>query len=349
MWPLVWLGLVLAVMFNPIRNVMWGRARWWTIKKIAKLGASGVWKVEFTDFWLGDQFCSLSYSLSNLYFIGCFYTRFPPSIFSLSSMPPSMMFPFNISTPAEASTAEGLLDNLILPADDSYVHAWSTCGAAQNWGWYYTLAALPLLVRFVQSLRRYRDSKLPTHLINAGKYGMGMTNYFFYYHWKHNEDGTSYILWCFTATAYAIYACAWDFLMDWSMCKPHARHQFLRPELVYKSQIPSYYLALVSNLCIRFIWVFYIPSRGPNMTLRTFAVAVLEMIRRVQWNFYRLENEHLGNMDQYRVTRELPLPYSIDSRSDGDEEDRDEDSNRTPSWLGRQLHMRTWVSRRSCE
>jgi hypothetical protein len=25
---------------------MWGRARWWTIKNVAKLGASGVWKVE---------------------------------------------------------------------------------------------------------------------------------------------------------------------------------------------------------------------------------------------------------------------------------------------------------------
>ena len=53
------------------------------------------------------------------------------------------------------------------------------------------------------------------------------------------------------------------------------------------------------------------------------------MLRRWQWNFCkslrelvwfshidkhhtytdRLENEHLGNVDQYRVTREVPLPY----------------------------------------
>jgi hypothetical protein len=26
----------------------------------------------------------------------------------------------------------------------------------------------------------------------------------------------------------------------------------------------------------------------------------------------RLENEHLGNVDQYRITREVPLPYSFD-------------------------------------
>ena len=25
----------------------------------------------------------------------------------------------------------------------------------------------------------------------------------------------------------------------------------------------------------------------------------------------RLENEHIGNIDQYRVTREVPLPYTV--------------------------------------
>ena len=40
----------------------------------------------------------------------------------------------------------------------------------------------------------------------------------------------------------------------------------------------------------------------------------------------RLENEHIGNMDQYRVTREVPLPYSFDELGYeidvGDEDDR---------------------------
>lgn len=41
----------------------------------------------------------------------------------------------------------------------------------------------------------------------------------------------------------------------------------------------------------------------------------------------RLENEHLGNMDQYRATREVPLPYALNDRNadddDGDGEDED--------------------------
>jgi hypothetical protein len=31
-----------------------------------------------------------------------------------------------------------------------------------------------------------------------------------------------------------------------------------------------------------------------------------------------LENEHIGNTDQYRVTREVPLPYSNENDNDGD-------------------------------
>jgi hypothetical protein len=70
------------------------------------------------------------------------------------------------------------------------------------------------------------------------------------------------------------------------------------------------------------------------MMVRTFITAVFEMLRRLQWNFCksisllifnfawiqgtlmkytdRLEIEHIGNMDQYRVNREIPLPYAFD-------------------------------------
>jgi len=58
---------------------------------------------------------------------------------------------------------------------------------------------------------------------------------------------------------------------------------------------------------------------------------MLEMLRRWQWNFYRLENEHLGNMDQYRVTREVPLPYTVDDTG-GEDDDGDEDAVSRRSW-----------------
>lgn len=292
-WPLVWLALVIIVLFNPVPNILWGRSRWWFIKSVARLGVSGLWGVEFTDFWLGDQFCSLTYSLANFYFVGCFYSRYFPYAAHSNGSPTS--------------------------------EAWTTCGTQENWGSYFVLAMIPFAVRLVQSLRRYKDSKLPTHLINAGKYGMGIVYYFCYYLWRRNElsgNNTSFILWCISAVIYSLYGCAWDFAMDWSICKPHAKYRFLRRELVYTSQIPMYYVALVTNFIIRFLWVFYIPD-WPYFNTRSFFYALMEMIRRVVWNFYRLENEHLGNMDQYRITREVPLPYSFDSPQHEDDDDED--------------------------
>ncbi|KAG8214697.1 EXS family-domain-containing protein [Butyriboletus roseoflavus] len=220
LWPLIWLALALVVMFNPLRSFMWGPTRRWIIKTIAKLGASGVWEAEFADIWLGDQFCSLAYSLSNLYFVGCFYTQFSISLLSSAYAPHAQ-------------------------------EAWLRCGSAQNWGWYYVLGMLPFMIRCVQSLRRYWDSRLPSQLINAGKYAMGMISYFFYCYWRYRmspRTGNSYILWCFTASANAIYGCVWDFTMDWGMCKPRARYPLLRPELVYKSQIPVRSLVSISSM-----------------------------------------------------------------------------------------------------
>lgn len=54
----------------------------------------------------------------------------------------------------------------------------------------------------------------------------------------------------------------------------------------------------------------------------------------------RLENEHLGNMDQYRVTREVPLPYTFDDRSH--ETDMDEDDRQSiSSWRSRRMGQRS--------
>lgn len=333
-WPLVWLALVIIVLFNPVPNILWGRSRWWFIKSVARLGVSGLWGVEFTDFWLGDQFCSLAYSLANFYFVGCFYSRYFPYIPShhnvLPTFQPSIRETISMAVVPRffSSQTSSLMprDTSIWSAHDPAVQdAWTTCGTALNWGSYFVLAMIPFAVRLLQSLRRYKDSKLPTHLINAGKYGMGIVYYFCYYLWRRDgksDNGASFILWCISAVIYSLYGCAWDFAMDWSICKPRAKYPFLRRELVYTSQIPMYYVALVTNLIIRFLWVFYIPD-WPHLNTQSFLYGLLEMIRRVVWNFYRLENEHLGNMDQYRITREVPLPYSFDIPQHDDDDDED--------------------------
>ncbi|KAJ3565291.1 hypothetical protein NP233_g7722 [Leucocoprinus birnbaumii] len=247
--------------------------------------------VAFADFWMGDQLCSLVFNLSNLYFFICVY-------------------------------------------EQGFEVDWNKC-ANQPAAWLvnFALAALPYLIRLVQCIRRYVDSGLNTHLINGGKYGFGIINYLFYYLWRHEE--THYngwlALWLIFAAVYSTYAMAWDLLMDWSLLRPRAKQFFLREELGYSNHIYLYYVAILSNCLIRFVWVIYIPEAGPNTLIRTFTAGFLEMLRRIQWNFYRLENEHIGNIDQYRATREVPLPYALDTnRYRGGDSGGDSDSQSEP-------------------
>ncbi len=72
-----------------------------------------------------DQFCSLFFTLSNLYLFACVYAR-------------------------------------------GFDDQWRRCGTSSpHWPAAFALGILPFVVRVVQSLRRYADSKLPTHLVNV--------------------------------------------------------------------------------------------------------------------------------------------------------------------------------------
>lgn len=282
-WPLIWLAFAVIIIFDPLPFLS-RPSRYWLVKNAAKQFISGTKPVEFTDFWMGDQFCSMTFTLSNLYYVVCAYVvNFSPD----------------------------QIDECAL--------------TTSRWPIAFFCTVFPLVARLLQSLKRYYDSATTSHLINAGKYGTGIISYLFYFLWRHGNSqyGPVFVLWCLSTICYSLYALLWDLLIDWSFLKVRCKYPLLRPDLVYINHVPMYYVAIVSNIILRFTWVIYIPQSGPSSMVRSFILGFLEMLRRWQWNFYRLENEHLGNMDQYRVTREVPLPYAFnDSRRDeGDDDD----------------------------
>jgi hypothetical protein len=63
-------------------------------------------------------------------------------------------------------------------------------------------------------------------------------------------------------------------------------------------------------------------------------LSLVESLADVLWSD-RLENEHVGNKDQYRVTREVPLPYNINRYVEEEEEDDadEEEENNRPGWM----------------
>jgi hypothetical protein len=49
---------------------------------------------------------------------------------------------------------------------------------------------------------------------------------------------------------------------------------------------------------------------GTNPNVYAFGVAVGELYRRFEWNFFRMENEHLNNCGQFRAIKDIPLPFT---------------------------------------
>lgn len=75
---------------------------------------------------------------------------------------------------------------------------------------------------------------------------------------------------------------------------------------------------MVEDAFLRFVWIIYVilnyylqPTliqTGISFYL-DILFASLEIFRRFVWNIFRLENEQLSNVDQYRVTVDVPLPF----------------------------------------
>ncbi|KAE8220597.1 hypothetical protein CF319_g5901 [Tilletia indica] len=280
-WPLVWIVIVLVVLLMPIPMLLLPSRRWLVHSLLRVFQAGVLSRVEFRDFFLGDELNSLVWSFSMLWFIGCQYQRKWPAI--------------------------------------------DTCEPNGTF-WTPVLGALPPLLRFIQCWRRWLDSdmKARIHLINAGKYTTSILNQFFYFNYRyHGSDRkVDLIIWCIFGCIYSVYTSAWDLKIDWSLLDPHARWPYLRNDLYYEWPF-LYYFAIVSNVIIRFAWVIYLMPGPASSLTKIFIIALLESLRRWQWNMFRLENEHLGNADDFRVVKDVPLPYTHGIRVA--EEDLDDD------------------------
>ncbi|GAA5851252.1 hypothetical protein JCM8547_004184 [Rhodosporidiobolus lusitaniae] len=274
-YPLAWLVVTVLIMFNPL-PVLYPSARWWMLRSFTRMITSGLVAVEFRDFFLGDEMNSLYYSVYNLGFLYCTYNHGWPS------------------------------------------NTMSVCSTNKTWST-PILSALPAFWRLGQSIRRYLDSDgVYLHLLNAGKYSASITYFFFYYSWRirqqrDGEDETwRFALFIVFATINSVWTSAWDLLMDWSLFHRDVKkksHRFLREELgFFKDQPWVYFVACVLNVVLRFSWVLYLAPE-PALPVQGYVIALLECGRRIMWNTLRVEAEHIGNRDGYRVTRDVSLPY----------------------------------------
>eukprot|EP00064_Thunnus_orientalis_P015875 superscaffoldBa00003032_g15936 len=254
-------------------------------------------RVEFADFWLADQLNSLVVVLMDMEYLICFY------IFEL-----------------QWSNSKGLLPT-IKDSSDFVCHSYS-------YGLRAIIQCLPAWFRFIQCLRRYRDTKRAfPHLVNAGKYS---TTFFVVtfaaLYATHREQGHTdadmffYLLIVFS-TVSSLYTLIWDLRMDWGLFDRGAgENTFLREEIVYPHKA-YYYCAILEDVILRFAWTIQISLTTMTKIhsvgdIVATVLAPLEVFRRFVWNFFRLENEHLNNCGEFRAVRDISVaPLNADDQT----------------------------------
>uniref|UniRef100_A0A8C6Y798 Xenotropic and polytropic retrovirus receptor 1 n=1 Tax=Naja naja TaxID=35670 RepID=A0A8C6Y798_NAJNA len=291
--PLILYGFMLLFLINPTKTFYY-KSRFWLLKLLFRVFTAPFHKVGFADFWLADQLNSLAVILMDLEYMICFYS-------------------FELQWKAKDALLE-----------DPGVHICNTYA----YGVRAVVQCIPAWLRFVQCLRRYRDTKRAfPHLVNAGKYSTTffMVTFAALYSThkvqKHNDYQVFFYLWIVFYFISSCYTLIWDLKMDWGLFDKNAgENTFLREEIVYP-QKAYYYCAIVEDVILRFAWTIQISLT--TMEIHPFAgdiiatvFAPLEVFRRFVWNFFRLENEHLNNCGEFRAVRDISVaPLNADDQT----------------------------------
>ena len=272
-------GLLLSYLclFSLPLPVLFFRSRIWLFKKLIRIILAPFLHVEFADFWVADQLNSLVAVLLDVEFYIC---SFVVLLVELASGAP-------------------------LKACGTYVY-----------GVRPLIACLPAWFRFLQCLRRYRDSgQAFPHLANAGKYSFSLFVVFFSTLNATVKDTSgqssaafylTLFLWVAAAVTNTVYATSWDLFMDWGLFEGMCA---LRKERVYPYTF-LYILAVIEDGLLRCAWTLTLSVGQTKLfpqEIIAFPIAALEVLRRFVWNFFRLENEHLNNCGDFRVVRDISL------------------------------------------
>ncbi|XP_034738482.1 xenotropic and polytropic retrovirus receptor 1a [Etheostoma cragini] len=294
--PLILYGFMVLFLLNPFKTCYY-KSRFWLLKLLFRVFTAPFHRVEFADFWLADQLNSLVFVLMDLEYLICYY------IFEL-----------------QWSNSKGLLPEF-KDSDGHVCHSYS-------YGLRAIIQCLPAWFRFIQCLRRYRDTKRAfPHLVNAGKYS---TTFFVVtfaaLYATHREQGHMdadmffYLLIVFSIIS-SLYTLIWDLRMDWGLFDRGAgENTFLREEIVYPHKA-YYYCAIIEDVILRFAWTIQISLSTMTRIhsvgdIVATVLAPLEVFRRFVWNFFRLENEHLNNCGEFRAVRDISVaPLNADDQT----------------------------------
>ncbi|GLT73121.1 hypothetical protein SLA2020_450000 [Shorea laevis] len=252
-------------------NIFYQSSRYRFICVIRNIILSPFYKVVMLDFFMADQLCSQVPMLRNLEFVACYY-----------------------------------ITGSYKTQDYGY------CKRAGHYrDLAYAVSFLPYYWRAMQCARRWFDEGQISHLVNLGKYVSAMLAAGAKVAYEKEKSVGWLCLLVVISTAATVYQLYWDFVKDWGLLKVNSKNPWLRNELMLR-QKTIYYFSMGLNLILRLAWlqtVLHSNFEHVDYRVTGLFLAALEVIRRGQWNFYRLENEHLNNAGKFRAVMTVPLPF----------------------------------------
>ncbi|XP_010470858.1 PREDICTED: phosphate transporter PHO1 homolog 1-like [Camelina sativa] len=260
----------LLILICPL-NIFYKSSRYRLISVIRNIVFSPLYKVVMLDFFMADQLCSQVPMLRNLEYFACYYI-----------------------TGSYATQDYGYCMRVKYYRDLAYA-----------------VSFLPYYWRAMQCARRWFDEGETSHLVNLGKYVSAMlaagTKVAYE---KERSIGWLCLVVAMSSVA-TVYQLYWDYVKDWGLLQHNSNNPWLRNQLMLR-QKSIYYFSMVLNLVLRLAWlqtVLHSSFEHVDYRVTGLFLAALEVIRRGQWNFYRLENEHLNNAGKFRAVKTVPLPF----------------------------------------
>ncbi|XP_031490964.1 uncharacterized protein LOC116258037 isoform X6 [Nymphaea colorata] len=268
--------------YNPMLLVVRMHLPWWTYSR----WHSSVFLCNMDDHYCSDKYdCIPLFILSWRSVFGCFTTNF-----FIADILTSMS---KVLSDLERSVCRMVHRQV---ATIAWFEADSVCGS-------HSVAiplvlVLPYICRFFQCIRQYKDTKEKTCLFNALKYSTAVPVVFLSalkYH-VFPESWVSFYrpMWLFSSVVNSLYSFYWDVKQDWDLSVFSKIFKFKAPticsNLLYGHQW-VYYWAIGSNLILRCTWTYKLSAHLRHNYLTVFTITALEIFRRFQWIFFRVENE----------------------------------------------------------
>ncbi|PIA17821.1 EXS-domain-containing protein [Coemansia reversa NRRL 1564] len=268
----VLLGVLLGLFFLPIKTVYW-TSRWWLIRSLGRVLFSGFFRVEFRDFFLGDELCSLTYTFSMVLMLGC--------------------------------AGNNHWSNLNETCDTT--HWWSNAALLMMPNvfrlvqcirrFYDSGDAFPHLANGA----KYSSTIITIWLATTNQIVGGSV-------WKPIWVTSAIINSCFTSLWDLLMD--WGLFEDRSKHRfLRSELKFDRAFVYYMSMVLDVILRFVWIMQIS--PTFFSFGHNVHRTTISFIAALLEVVRRFVWNFFRVENEHISNCGNFRATIDIPLPFNF--------------------------------------